>query len=145
MSGDVLIGDAIPPRRYSVGQPDIDLWADVSGDRNPLHVDPGYGRATPFESTIAHGHLSLAWLGETLLDWCGPAWTHGGELSAIRFIGPVKPGSTVRVEGEVVEVLRESSSTRCDVRVVDDATGELRVVGQAIVPLPSTKSEGTGT
>jgi 3-hydroxybutyryl-CoA dehydratase len=131
----VNVGDKLPPLRRTVTQAQIDLWADVSGDRNPLHVDPGYARETPFGGTIAHGHLSLAWLGEMMLAWLGPAWLSGGELTGVRFVGPVRPGATVRTEGEVVEVLAGKRRARCDVRVVDDASGEARVVGEASVPL----------
>jgi 3-hydroxybutyryl-CoA dehydratase len=131
----VNVGDKLPPLRRSVNQEQIDLWADVSGDRNPLHVDPGYASETPFGGTIAHGHLSLAWLGEMMLAWLGPVWLSGGELAGVRFVGPVRPGATVRTEGEVVEVQAHEGRARCDIRVVDDESGEPRVVGQAVVPL----------
>jgi 3-hydroxybutyryl-CoA dehydratase len=135
----VNVGDKIAPLRRTVDQQQIDRWADVSGDRNPLHVDVDYARGTQFGGTIAHGHLSLAWLGEMLLAWCGPAWVTGGELVGVRFVGPVRPGATVRAEGEVVEIVDGGRRVRCDIRVVDDETGDLRVVGQALVPVATSQ------
>jgi 3-hydroxybutyryl-CoA dehydratase len=125
-------GDRIPPMVRTVTQEGIDRWARLSGDHNPLHVDPAYAAETTFGGTIAHGHLSLAWLGEMMMNWRGAEWLSGGELIGVRFVGPVRPGVAVRVEGEVAEVL--PGRGRCEVRVVNDSTGELCVVGEAYVP-----------
>ncbi|WP_024803130.1 MaoC family dehydratase [Nocardia sp. BMG51109] len=40
-------------------QETIDRFAEATGDRNPLHVDPGFARRTPFGSTIAHGYFLM--------------------------------------------------------------------------------------
>jgi 3-hydroxybutyryl-CoA dehydratase len=127
------VGDQIPPVRHTADQPMIDAWSRLSGDVNPLHVDPEFAAATPFGGTIAHGHLSLTWLCEALLAWRGEEWLGGGALDRIRFVGPVKPGVEVRVEGEVTAVAAESAT--CEVRLVVDATDEVCVVGKATIPL----------
>jgi acyl dehydratase len=128
------VGTTITPVRHTVDQDMIDAWSELSGDVNPLHIAPEFAAATKFGGTIAHGHLSLTWLCEAVLAWCGPSWLEGGALSGIRFVGPVRPGDVVRVEGEVVELDGRSGAMHCDVRLVDDSNGETRVVGKATVP-----------
>jgi 3-hydroxybutyryl-CoA dehydratase len=125
------VGEAIPPVRHTVDQGMITAWSQLSGDVNPLHIDEEFARATKFGGTIAHGHLSLTWLCQAMLEWCGPGWLEGGSLSGVKFVGPVRPGDTVRVEGEVVEVDAGAGVAHCDIRLVDDSSGETRVVGRA--------------
>ena len=128
------VGEPITPVRHTVDQAMIDAWSELSGDVNPLHIDPEFAAKTKFGGTIAHGHLSLTWLCEAMLAWGGPGWLAGGALTGIRFVGPVRPGDTVRVEGEVVELDEATGGLCCEVRVVDDSNGETRVVGKATVP-----------
>lgn len=130
----IEVGTRITPVRHDVDQGVIDAWAEVSGDFNPLHVEPTYAATTRFKGTIAHGHLSLAWLSGMMLAWRGPAWLRGGELAGVRFKAPVRPGRRVRCEGEVVEVVSGIGEARCEVRVVDEADGTVCAVGSALVP-----------
>lgn len=129
------VGDAIPPVRHTVNQEMINGWSDLSGDVNPLHIDEEFARSTRFGGTIAHGHLSLTWLCQAMFEWCGPGWLEGGSLNGVKFVGPVRPGDTVRVEGEIVEVDTDAGTADCEIRLVDDSSGETRVVGNASLVL----------
>lgn len=129
------VGDPVPVARHTVDQAMINAWSELSGDVNPLHIDEEFARATRFGGTIAHGHLSLTWLCEAMLGWHGPGWLAGGALTGVRFVGPVRPGDTVRVEGEVVEVDPDAGSVACDIRVVQESSGDVCVVGKASLPL----------
>ena len=40
---------------------DVSAFADLAGDRNPVHLDPAFARTTPFRRCIAHGLLGLSW------------------------------------------------------------------------------------
>jgi acyl dehydratase len=83
-----------------VDQPMIDAFADVTGDRQFIHVDPVAAAATPFGGTIAHGFLTLSLLsrmaaGATFVpDTLRMAVNYGFER--VRFIAPVRSGSRVR-------------------------------------------------
>jgi acyl dehydratase len=87
-----------------VTQADIDAFAGLTGDHNPVHVDAGFAARTPFRSRIAHGLLV-----ESLLS--GLAWRLGifdGTIVALqevsmRFEAPVRPGDSIRLELEVLE------------------------------------------
>lgn len=81
----------------SIGQDDIDAYATLSGDHNPLHVDVEAGLRSPFGSTIAHGPLPLGFVQRALESRVGAEWPTGLRLDA-RFLGPTRPGDTVEVQ-----------------------------------------------
>jgi acyl dehydratase len=80
-------------RTIAPTQGTLDGWAALSGDHNPLHTDPAYAAETPFGTTIAHGHWSLALMEELLLGIAGERWRYGGTLRKVRFRAPVRPGA----------------------------------------------------
>jgi 3-hydroxybutyryl-CoA dehydratase len=86
----------LPSRRFLVSQADIDRYAETSGDRNPLHIDPDFAATTHFGRTIAHGMMTLSFLSQVLGAGIGEAWVRGGELD-VAFLGPVFPGDEVIV------------------------------------------------
>lgn len=91
-----------------VDQQRIDLFAECTGDHQFIHVDPEKARLTPFGSTIAHGFLSLSLLPmlmEPLMimpEGLKMAVNYG--LDSLRFIQPVKVGSRVRLQLEVLDI-----------------------------------------
>ena len=115
---------------------DIALFAEVSTDRNPVHLDDAYARETMFHGRIAHGMLTAglisAVIGEQLPG-------HGTVYlsQTLKFMAPVRPGDTVRAEVEVQAIdharRRVTLATRC---LVGD-TVVLR--GEAMVLAPSGK------
>jgi acyl dehydratase len=105
-------------RRFEVDQVTIDSWAELTGDHNPLHVDPTYAGQTRFGGTICHGHYTLALMEAMMHDLAGTLWLNGGLLSDVRFRSPVRPGrdyvlTATREEGEgwVLEVHDEREGT----------------------------------
>ncbi|CAN7142380.1 MaoC family dehydratase [Aminobacter sp. LjRoot7] len=85
-----------------VDQSRIDAFADCTGDRQWIHVDPERAkRRSPFRTTVAHGFLTLSLIG-ALVQEIGvvpentlAAFNYG--LDKVRFISPVKVGSRVRM------------------------------------------------
>lgn len=94
-------GERIPPLTKTVTQAQVNAYADVSGDHNPIHVDPEVARSVGLDGTIAHGMLSMAFLGELLTNWLATQASRGGWVSRlrVRFQGMVVPGDTVTCEG----------------------------------------------
>jgi acyl dehydratase len=80
----------------------IAAFAEVSGDRNPLHLDEAYGRASVFGGRVAHGVLGLA-VATGLINAAGA--TRGTLVAFLGlswdFVAPLYPGTEVRVELEV--------------------------------------------
>lgn len=115
---------------------DIELFAEVSTDRNPVHLDDAYARDTIFEGRIAHGMLTAglisAVIGEQLP---GHGTVYLGQT--LKFMAPVRPGDMVRAVVTVTEIdysrRRVTLETRCEV------VGKVVLKGEAIVLAPSGK------
>ncbi len=85
-------------RVREVTQAKIDRYAQVSGDHNPLHIDPEFALRTQFGGPIAHGMLILAYLSEVLTAEFGLDWLSSGHLKA-RFRAPTRPSDMVTTGG----------------------------------------------
>jgi acyl dehydratase len=80
----------------------IRLYAEISDDFNPIHVDPEFAAKTPMRGIIAHGMLSLN------LVWQSLRATYGGEAAEgatleVRFVRPVREDDVVSAGGSLVE------------------------------------------
>lgn len=122
--------------RKTVTDRDINLFAEVSTDHNPVHLDDNYARDTIFEGRIAHGMLTAglisAVIGEQLPG-------HGSVYlgQSLKFMAPVRPGDTVHAEVKVIAIdparRRVTLETHC-------AVGDTVVLkGEALVLAPSRK------
>ena len=115
---------------------DIELFAQVSTDHNPVHLDETYARDTIFEGRIAHGMLTAglisAVIGEQLP---GHGTVYLGQT--LKFMAPVRPGDMVRAEVTVEAIeharRRVTLATRC---LVGDT---VVLKGEALVLAPSRK------
>jgi 3-hydroxybutyryl-CoA dehydratase len=120
----------------TVSDADIVLFAGISGDSNPVHVDDDYARETMFKGRIAHGMLTASFISAVLgTRLPGPGCIYLSQN--LRFKAPVRIGDTVRAVVEVTEVDRERArvtvSTRCSVgdKVVIDGEAVLMVPRRA--------------
>ncbi len=115
---------------------DIELFAEVSTDRNPVHLDDAYAMDTIFEGRIAHGMLTAglisAVIGEQLP---GHGTVYLGQT--LKFMAPVRPGDMVRAIVTVMDIdygkRRVTLETRCEV------DGKVVLKGEAVVLAPSGK------
>ncbi len=81
-------------------QAQIDAYADASGDHNPIHVNPEAARAVGLPGTIAHGMLSMGFLGQFLTNWI-TTQPSGGWIARlrVRFQGMVFAEDTLTCRG----------------------------------------------
>lgn len=122
--------------RKQITDRDIELFAEVSTDCNPVHLDEEYARDTIFEGRVAHGMLTAglisAVIGEQLP---GHGTVYLGQ--SLKFLAPVRPGDIVLAEVEVIEIdhakRRVQLFTRCEV------DGKNVLKGEATVLAPSRK------
>jgi len=122
--------------RKVVTDRDIALFAEVSTDHNPVHLDDAYAQDTIFAGRIAHGMLTAglisAVIGEQLPG-------HGAVYlgQSLKFLAPVRPGDLVLAEVEVTAIdharRRVTMDTRCLVG------GKKVLTGEALVLAPSRK------
>ena len=92
---------------HEVTQADIDAFAEVTGDRQWIHVDVERARTTPFGGTIAHGYYTLALaprLNAEIVAFDGFAYVLNYGLNKVRFPAPVPIPSKVRAAPKVKEV-----------------------------------------
>ncbi len=107
-------GDALPTLTRRIVQERIDEYAEASGDRNPIHIDPAFAKKTALGGTVAHGMLVLAYVSELMTAVFRESWTRGGRLTA-RFKRAAYPGDTVTVTGTVTKAV--GNRVTCDVQV----------------------------
>jgi len=119
---------------HVITEKDIELFAEVSGDRNPLHMDEEFAKKTPFGQRIAHGALTASYISGILgNDLPGPGSIFVG--LNMRFRRPVLIGSLVIVKVEVVE-MRERGN-RVTLKVSCHVDGKAAISGEAMVMVPS--------
>lgn len=128
----VEVGDRAQ-RELTVTQEMVVAYAEISGDRNPVHLDADYAAGTRFGGTVAHGMLTAGFFSGIMgTELPGPGSIYLGQ--DLRFLAPVRPGDRVRCEVELIELAprgRAVLATRAWV-------GETLVIdGQARVLLPS--------
>jgi 3-hydroxybutyryl-CoA dehydratase len=123
------VGDELAAVTKALTQDKIGRYADASGDRNPLHIDPTFAATTQFGGTIAHGMLVLAYISEMMAAAFGQSWAEGGSIK-VRFRGAARPGDTATASGRVIAT--EGERVVCEVECRDEA-GEVLVSGEAAV------------
>ena len=129
---NLAVGERVPSRTYRVEQDTIDRYAVVSGDHNPLHIDPAFAATTPYGRTIAHGMMTLCFLSDSLEEWAGPAWAETGALE-VAFLAPVHADETVSVSLEVVSKDDERISCKATC-TVDERTVMAGDLSVALIP-----------
>ena len=115
---------------------DIAMFATVTTDHNPVHLDESYAQDTIFGGRIAHGMLTAglisAVIGEQLPG-------HGAVYlgQSLRFLAPVRPGDIVLAQVEVTGIDHAKRRVTLDTRCLVD--GKKVLVGEALVLAPSRK------
>ena len=122
--------------RKIVTDKDIEMFAEVSTDRNPVHLSDDYAENTIFEGRIAHGMLTAglisAVIGEQLP---GHGTVYMGQT--LKFLAPVRPGDLVYAEVKVIDIDLSKRRVRLDCHcAVDD---QRVLIGEAVVLAPSRK------
>lgn len=96
---DLRVGDYLPPLGRAVRREDVRAYAEIGGDRNPLHLSDDAARDVGFPGIIAHGMFTMAHLGACVAAWAGdPASIE--RLSA-QFRAPVFLGEEIVAGGRV--------------------------------------------
>ena len=120
----------------TVGEADVTLFAGLSGDTNPLHLDQSFAAQTRFGDRIVHGMLAASLISTVFgTRLPGPGCVYLGQ--SLRFKAPVKLGDTVLARVTVKEILVDKQrvlfDTVCTIgdKVVLEGEGELMVSRRA--------------
>lgn len=115
---------------------DIALFAEVSTDHNPVHMDDDYAKGTIFHGRIAHGILTAALISAVIGEQLpGHGTIYLGQT--LKFLAPVRPGDSVRAEVTVAEI--DITKRRVTLDCVCTVGRTKVLMGQATVLAPSRK------
>lgn len=117
---------------------DIQTFADVTGDDNPMHLDEAYAAGTMFKGCIAHGMLSAGYISKVIgTQLPGPGAIYLSQT--LTFRAPVRAGEVVdaRVEVIALDEKRRKVTLSCACKVA----GKVVVDGEAVVLAPSREAK----
>lgn len=127
-------GDVIPALvKEPVSKLQLVRYAGASGDFNLIHTDAETARSVGLEGVIAHGMLSMGFLGQLLTDFAGP---QGVRRLRVRFSRMVRLGDVITCRGLVREVRPEGGKALVTLEVwAENQSGERVTAGDAEVLL----------
>ncbi|MCZ8135023.1 MAG: MaoC family dehydratase [Porphyrobacter sp.] len=116
-----------PTEWLAIDQARVDGFAEVTEDRQWIHVDVERAKSGPFGGTIAHGYLTMSLVNHflpQLIEVRG--FTHAVNVGAdrLRFLNPVRVGARIRGRGEIVGVEEVKGAVQSVVRVTVEIEGE---------------------
>jgi len=117
-----------------VTESDINSFAQITGDKNPVHLDPAYAARTIFKERIAHGMLTASYISAVFgMQMPGPGAIYVSQT--LNFRAPVKIGDVVTAKVRVVELFPAKRRARfaCECLV----NGKPVLEGEAVLMVPA--------
>jgi 3-hydroxybutyryl-CoA dehydratase len=118
----------------TVSAADVVSFAEVTGDKNPVHLDPAYAAKTIFKTTIAHGMLTAGYISAVFgMEMPGPGAIYVSQT--LNFRAPVREGDRVVAKVRVMELYPAKRRARfeCMCTVGDKIVLE----GEAVLMVPA--------
>ena len=114
-----------------IEQSDIDAFANVTGDHNPVHVDEEFAKTTRFGRRIAHGMLTASLISAVLANKLpGEGSVYLGQT--LQFVAPVFPGDEITARVTVKEIREDKPIVKLETICVNQRE-ETVVRGEATV------------
>ncbi|QIA27648.1 dehydratase [Thermaerobacter sp. PB12/4term] len=139
-------GAELPPLvKEPITKVQLVKYAGASGDYNLIHTDDETARRVGLDGVIAHGMLSMGFLGQYLVQLAGP---EGVRRLKVRFRQMVRPGDVLTCKGRVVEVGPEEAPGLRRVRVevwAENQRGEAVTAGEGEVLVPAPAGSPAGS
>ncbi len=107
---ELKVGDSAKFSK-TISESDVYLFAGITGDFNPAHVDEDYAKNTYFKRRIAHGMLTASFISTvigTMLPGPGTIYMH----QAVNFLAPVYIGDTITACAEISEIILDKKKVR---------------------------------
>jgi 3-hydroxybutyryl-CoA dehydratase len=121
----------------TITETDIVLFAGISGDNNPVHINEEFASTTMFSGRIAHGMLTAAFVSTVLgMKLPGPGAIYVSQT--LRFKAPVRSGDTIQVRATVTDLVPEKR--RATLSTVITVGNKVVLEGEAVVIVPLRSS-----
>ncbi|MGD9733290.1 MAG: MaoC family dehydratase [Desulfamplus sp.] len=121
----------------TISESDIYMFAGISGDMNPAHIDAPYAAKTFFKGRIAHGILVGSFISTVIgMKIPGPGTIYLEQH--YKFLAPVRIGDTITAKVEVVEIKSEKNKVTLQTRCFNQ-NGVMVIDGTAVVSPPKAK------
>lgn len=117
-----------PMIKSPVTRVQLTQYAGASGDFNPIHIDEVFARKSPLGGVIAHGMLSMGFLGQYLEQLAG--YSFEIEKFKVQFRSIVRPGDTITCEAEVKEITDKVAVLHVQAKNQEES---LVVKGEAVI------------
>jgi 3-hydroxybutyryl-CoA dehydratase len=115
----------------TIEQTDIDAFASITGDHNPVHVDEEFAKTTRFGRRIAHGMLTASLISSVLANKLpGEGSVYLGQT--LQFVAPVFPGDEVTARVTVKEIREDKPILKLET-ICSNQRGEIVIRGEATV------------
>lgn len=117
---------------FSFSQEDVRQFAEISGDKNPIHLDAEYAAKTPFKKPIVHGFLA----GSVFSKIFGTLFPGEGTIylkQEMSFTRPVYMDTTYEARLEVTSVDAEKHRAQVATTIVDKETEKAVIKGEATI------------
>lgn len=117
---------------FKFTQQEVSLFAQVTGDKNPVHTDAEYAAKTMFKKPIMHGFLGGAVFSKVF----GTLFPGEGTIylkQSMAFLKPMFVDVEYVAEFIVKDVIKEKHRMTVETKIVDKATGEATITGEATV------------
>ena len=122
----------------TVSESDVYLYAGITGDLNPAHINEAHAKNTFFKTRIAHGMLTAGFISSVLgMQLPGPGTIYMRQ--SLNFLAPVRFGDTITAKVEVVEVIAEKNRVRLKTTCTNQE-GTVVLDGEAMVIPPKAKT-----
>jgi 3-hydroxybutyryl-CoA dehydratase len=121
----------------TVGESDIYLYAGITGDMNPVHIDEEYANQSVFGGRVAHGMLVAGFISTVIaMKLPGPGTIY--QEQTLSFLAPVRIGDTITATVEIIELGRKKKTAQLKT-TCSNQKGVVVLEGQASVILPRKK------
>ncbi|MFL2760648.1 MAG: MaoC family dehydratase [Dehalococcoidia bacterium] len=134
---NLQVGDDLLPIKKLITMKQILMYADASGDYNPIHIDEEFAKNSQFGRNIGHGMMVAATISELMVKNFAEAWYKTGKMK-MRFKSPVYPEDEIQTSGSIKKSEQVGTATRitCSVQIVRQ-NGDTIISGETLVTLKS--------
>ena len=122
----------------TISEKDVNLFAEITGDYNPVHMKETYANKTFFKARIVHGMLSASLISTVIgnkLPGLGTIYTK----QEVKFVSPVLIGDTITAQVKVLKIMSDINRVKLET-TCSNQNGQTVLIGEALVSPPVKKA-----